>query len=133
MKIPMLICLLILFGCSEKSNKKNLKRFSPLEEKDANLFYEISVDQEFEIDLTSNLTTGYSWIWVNNQSLNIVDSISQEYVSNSNLSKLLGVGGKEIWKFKGVKSGVDSIIMKYCQSWNPDATKDLTTIRIKVR
>ena len=96
-------------------------------------YYEIVVDEQFQLDLTSNITTGYSWKWVNKQSMEIVESIDQEYVSDNNLFKKSGVGGKEIWKFKGVKTGVDSIIMTYCQPWDTDAPVDSTIIKIKVR
>ena len=96
-------------------------------------YYEIAVNEEFQIDLASNPTTGYTWQLANKQTLDIVESISQEYISDANLFRKSGVGGKEVWKFKGVKSGVDSIIMKYCRPWEADATMDSTVIKVKVR
>ncbi len=96
-------------------------------------YYEISINEEFQIDLESNHTTGYEWEWANNQRIDIVESISQKYVADSNPLRLSGVGGTEVWKFKGVKSGVDSIIMKYRRPWEADTEMDSTVIKVKVR
>lgn len=93
--------------------------------------YEVSVNEQFHIDLVSNPTTGYSWAWVNKQTIDIVDTIDRSFMVDTPV--LVGSGGKEIWKFKGVKSGVDSIKMEYCRPWDSNSTIDSKIIVVKVK
>jgi len=93
--------------------------------------YEIAVNDSFQLELDSNPTTGYRWEWTNKESVSIVGTLDNKYVSGSPASA--GSGGKEIWKFKGLMSGIDTIILEYCRSWEPNSTVDKKTITIKVK
>ena len=93
--------------------------------------YEIAVNESFQLELDSNPTTGYRWEWTNKESVSIVGTLDNKYVSGSPASA--GSGGKEIWKFKGLKSGLDTIKLEYCRSWEPNSSVDKKTITIKVK
>jgi len=93
--------------------------------------YEISINGEFQIELISNPTTGYSWAWVNKQTVIIVDTVDWSYIADTPI--LTGSGGKEIWKFKGLERGVDSIKMEYCRLWDSNSTIDSKIIIVKVK
>lgn len=93
--------------------------------------YEISINGEFQIELISNPTTGYSWAWVNKQTVDIVDTVDWSYIADTPV--IAGSGGKEIWIFKGIESGVDSIKMEYCRFWDSNSTIDSKIVIVKVK
>jgi len=93
--------------------------------------YEIAVNESIQLELDSNPTTGFAWKWTNKDSVSIVDSTGTEYIPNT--PDLTGSGGKEIWKFKGLKSGTDTIKMEYCRAWDTASTSASKNIVIKVK
>jgi len=93
--------------------------------------YQIAVNESFQIELNSNPTTGYSWKWTNKTSVTIVETFDFQFKSDEPV--LAGSGGKEVWKFKGVKSGTDTIRLEYCRSWEPNSTAASKNIVVTVK
>lgn len=93
--------------------------------------YEISPNDSFQIILDSNPSTGYAWQWTNKTGVSKVDTIGHNFMSNSEV--LVGAGGKEIWIFKGLMSGIDSINLEYCRLWEPNSTVQRKKIIVKVK
>jgi len=93
--------------------------------------YEIAVNDSFQIELDSNPTTGFAWKWTNRESGSIVESTSTDYIPDAPAST--GGGGKEIWKFKGLESGTDTIKMEYCRPWDTTSTVKTEDITVTVR
>tara|TARA_Y100000991_G_scaffold34742_1_gene22996 strand:- start:3359 stop:3721 length:363 start_codon:yes stop_codon:yes gene_type:complete len=114
--IPILSSIILLSGC----RKNDL----------INADYEISVDETFQVELVSNPTTGYTWKWANGEFTTIVDSINWTYVADA--PDLIGSGGKEIWEFRGVQTGIDTVKFEYSQSWDAGSTIDSIYLVIKV-
>ena len=102
-------------------------------QKDIKTDYEIKANETFEIELKSNPTTGYSWKWVKNDSPSILDSVSATYLQDKAEAGMTGVGGKEIWKFKGVKSGIDSLKFEYSRPWEKDAAAEKKKVIVKIK
>lgn len=123
MKISVFYIILFFsfLSCSEsKEGRKDLLKPD----------YTIKEGASFTISLKSNPSTGYSWQWVNKKLVNIIDTSKLEYHS---LNKgLIGSGGEEIWTFKGLKPGIDSIILKYARSWDTSSIVDTKMIIVKV-
>jgi inhibitor of cysteine peptidase len=92
--------------------------------------YTVGVHEDFTIVMKSNPTTGYSWRWVNSGTVAVVDSIGESYVPDKPM--LDGSGGKEVWKFRGVKTGRDTLIFEYCRPWDPQSTADTNIVVVKV-
>jgi inhibitor of cysteine peptidase len=122
LSITLLSLFLIFSTCSknEKNNSDNMKTN-----------FEISVNESFEVELDSNPTTGFAWKWANKESVSIVDSTGTEYIPNA--PALTGSGGKEIWKFIGLKNGTDTIKLEYCRPWDTTSTANTKNITVKVR
>ena len=95
-----------------------------------NADYEISIDETFQVELVSNPTTGYTWKWANEQFTSIVDTINWTYVPDA--PELIGSGGKEVWEFRGIQTGIDTIKLEYCQSWDSSSTIESIHLVIKV-
>ncbi|MFH0734058.1 MAG: protease inhibitor I42 family protein [bacterium] len=118
-----LLALINLVCCSDKEVINN-PDFIKTE-------YEITVNGSFQINLVSNPTTGYSWQWTNKQSISIVDTFNHGYIPKQPM--LVGSGGKEIWRFKGIKTGTDTIKLEYCRSWDPNSTVETKNISVIVK
>ena len=74
-------------------------------QKAINADYEINKNETFEISLKSNPTTGYSWKWIKNQSSKVLDSVNATFIPTKVAEGIVGSGGIEIWKFKGIETG----------------------------
>jgi inhibitor of cysteine peptidase len=93
--------------------------------------YEIGVGESFQLELTSNPSTGYSWSWSNQQAVSVVEKTDSKYTANNPGS--MGGGGSEVWTFKGLKSGSDSLKLEYKRAWEPDSPAESKTIKVTVK
>ena len=93
--------------------------------------FDIAVGETFKIELISNPSTGYSWKWVNKPDVSVVDTTGHQFVEDS--PGKIGGGGKEIWQFKGLKSGSDIIKFAYNRSWESRPAARTETITVKIR
>lgn len=118
------IVLTLLLGCS-KTDIESDTHLKP--------DYIITVGDTIQIELNSNPTTGYSWEWTNKESVSVVTSSGSEYIPAHVGKAIVGSGGTEIWKFIGVKNGIDTIKLEYCRSWDSESTINVKTIYVKVR
>jgi inhibitor of cysteine peptidase len=95
-------------------------------------YYEVSANETFEVSLNSNPTTGYSWKWLNKPN-KLVDKVSMNYIAMEVKKGIVGSGGSEIWKFKGTKSGIDTLTLEYCRPWDANSTVQTKKIIVKVK
>ena len=95
--------------------------------------YIINKNEELEIKLESNPTTGYSWKWIKDESNTILDSIGAIYVPKKVSNGVVGSGGTEIFKFKANKSGINSLKFEYCRSWEKHSAVTVKKFIIKVK
>ena len=95
--------------------------------------YTIAVHDTIQIALDSNPTTGYSWKWTNKERVTIVTSDGAAYIPIQVKKGIMGSGGKEMWKFIGVKSGTDSIKLEYRRPWDTSSTIMTKIIYVKVK
>lgn len=102
-------------------------------EKKIKIDYELSKNETFDIKLKSNPTTGYSWKWIKNNNSKKVDSISSIYQQDKFEPGMMGVGGNEIWKFKGKETGVETLVFEYCRSFEKNSTVETKKVIVKVK
>jgi inhibitor of cysteine peptidase len=91
--------------------------------------YNLQIGQTVDITLNANPSTGYSWTWINKGTVTTVDSIAAISVSTNNVP---GSPSQQIWRFKAIKAGSDSIKFKYAQPWVGGAVGETRTLFIKV-
>ncbi len=91
--------------------------------------HNLKIGQHIDVTLNSNPSTGYSWSWINKAAVTTVDSVAAISVGSSNAP---GSSNQEIWRFKAVKAGTDSIKFRYAQPWVGGAVGETRTLFIKV-
>ena len=96
-----------------------------LTEKDNGSTVSLRGGQSLKINLTSNLSTGYSWNIVSTDSALLKQIGEKEYKQESNRK---GGGGHTIFQFRGAGKGKLSLKLAYYQGWekNPSYEKTFT-------
>jgi len=107
--------------------------FSCNSQKSPQADYEIKTNETFELALKANPTTGYSWKLKKDGAAKLVDSVSAIYTQDQSNEVKAGVGGNEVWKFKGKTAGVDTLTLEYCRSWEPNSTIETKKFVVKVK
>jgi len=85
--------------------------------------YNVSLDEEFELRLPENPTTGYTWV------LSVTDGLSisnETYLPDDTSGKLVGSGGTRVWSLKAVQPGVQTISGIYSRPW--ESRRDASTL-----
>jgi inhibitor of cysteine peptidase len=91
----------------------------------------ISVGGTITVNLCSNRTTGFTWEGSEkNTNPDIVAQSNYKWVSPEESGRV-GVAGKEVWTFKGLKPGSSAISMEYSQPW-PGGMKAVSTFTLNV-
>lgn len=91
--------------------------------------YNLKIGQHVDVTLNANTSTGYRWSWINKAAVTTVDSVAAISVNGNNVP---GSPSQEIWRFKAVKAGSDSIKFRYAQPWVGGAVGETRTLFIKV-
>jgi predicted secreted protein len=87
----------------------------------------LKVGVVMEVRLDANHTTGHSWVAVPVADPVVVSEGKAEYLENAAENKV-GAGGVEVWRFKAVKTGKETLHFEYCRPWekNVPAAKTVT-------
>jgi predicted secreted protein len=91
--------------------------------------YNLKIGQHIDVTLNANPSTGYGWSWINKAAVTTVDSVAAISVTSNNVP---GSSSQEIWRFKAVKAGSDSIKFRYAQPWVGGAVGETRTLFIRV-
>ncbi len=95
--------------------------------------YEIGLGESFQIELASNPTTGYAWQWTNKDAILNVEKVESKYTATDNPKGMVGSGGTETWKFKGIKSGSETLKLEYKRAWESGAAAEVKSINVTVK
>jgi inhibitor of cysteine peptidase len=98
-----LVATSIFFAFSKKENPSDFD-------------IEVKLNKEFNLEFRSNPSTGYRWWWVNKKDDRHVDSIRRTFIGDKPV--MPGKGGKDIWTFKAIKRGIDTIAFAYKRPGN---------------
>lgn len=89
--------------------------------------YNVDLGDTVVVPLKANGSTGFQWSWINKEACAHVDSVGFNYILDNNDPTLVGVGGLEVWKFRGLQTGTDTLKFEYRRPWSetsgPDSTK----------
>lgn len=93
--------------------------------------FDVKLNQTFTISEFSNPSTGYFWIWANQDSNSIVKLVNKKYISDKNPGRKVGVGGKMLFTFKAIKKGTQTIQLKYSRMDNQYGDSKIYYVRVK--
>lgn len=94
--------------------------------KDSSKLIKVEVEQEFDIVLKSNATTGYKWKLAKPLDKKILELVESEYKAPDD--SVPGKGGEEVWTFRGVGKGKTLISLKYVRPWEKKKAPEKTEI-----
>ncbi len=118
-----LVISLVASGCATKAEAYT----------DSGQVINTSLNQEFQIALGSNASTGYSWQPAFDSS--ILSLVKREYKDGDNANgKIVGAPGTEYFTFKTLKTGDTKITFTYKRPWEqatPQDKQQSFTIAIK--
>ena len=122
----MIVISLVLSGCGFKRHVEGLNKQVEvrcdegiLNNKEISKDITVAVGEEFTLSLCSNATTGYSWSeQANISDTEAIQQVGQTYIAPpvENLP-VVGAAGKEVWTFKAMKKGQNTIYLEYGQPW----------------
>jgi len=81
---------------------------------------EASVGKEFTVSLEANHTTGFGWQLAKPLNEAVVKKVGSIYQEDDHPARMVGVGGMELWTFKGLKAGKTAIEFKYVRPGEAD-------------
>ena len=77
-----------------------------------------TIGEEFTVSLSSNRTTGYSWVLNQPTDDAVIELVSHVYAAPG--SGGLGSGGVECWTYRAVGAGTTVIALNYVRPWEHD-------------
>lgn len=91
----------------------------------------VNVGENFQIELDSNITTGYQWKIAKPLKKSLIKLKSSRYINLQ--PNVMGAGGKEIWTFTALKKGKTKINFAYSRAWEKTkpAKQKIYTVEIK--
>lgn len=97
----------------------------------------IAAGEWFDVKLTSNKSTGYSWsVMITDMNPDgVVSEMGNEYIQPQNEGDrpVLGASGYELWHFKTLDKGFFNLVFHYARPWETDGTPAKTvTIGVTV-
>jgi len=88
----------------------------------------VPIGVSFTISVSSNPSTGYSWVASYDHSL--LQLIKQSTPSNSGL---MGASGTENFEFKGMRTGNTAVYLNYQRGWEPNSpTTETKTFNVTI-
>ena len=103
-----------------------VKPVTPVIELNAEKENKIPVDRLAGIEIDSNATTGYAWVFEDNDYMRLADN---RYTGSG--TGIPGAGGKQAFIFYASKKGTTEIVLNYLRPFETNATP-VQTMKIKV-
>jgi predicted secreted protein len=88
-----------------------------------------SVNEDFQITLDSNPSTGYRWL-VTSLDETVVRLVNDEYIAPG--SSLVGASGNQVLTFEALKEGQILIKMEYARPWEPQSPQGIYYVDVIV-
>ena len=91
----------------------------------------LKINDDIEIKLESNPTTGYSWFLNDNVDVTIVSVSDPVFIESEKDKELVGAGGYEIFTIKAISKGKTGIILNYERPWE-EGVEPIETFEITI-
>ena len=98
-----------------------------------NLELKLYVDDEFIINIHTQLGTGYRWM-IENKPMDTIKLETEKVLSNTKEDKKVGQIEQQSFHFKVVKEGIENISLKYCREWEKNKkSQKMVNVNVKVK
>jgi predicted secreted protein len=115
--VMLVFCFTMVSGAFAASNDQaTVTCPNPLFPAHKTEYLNVKVNDDFEIGMYSNPTTGYTWMEPNYDS-EFVTLTSSQYIPYVVPKGTCGSGGDQIYTFKAIKAGDTEILMNYKRPW----------------
>jgi uncharacterized protein YggE/predicted secreted protein len=95
----------------------------------ANITVYAYANEEFQVTLDSNPSTGYEW-QVRSMDETIARLVNDEYTPSE--SGLVGAGGKQVLTFEALGEGKTTILLEYVRPWEPESPAGVYSVNVIV-
>ena len=125
MKSLLAILTCLIAGCATIHSPQVLT------ERDTGHEVTMTVGQVIVVELPSNATTGYGWNY-RSEDMPVLEKTGSAYMENAHPFGMVGVGGTEIWRFRALKVGRQTLRLYYARAWEtgvaPARTVNFTVV-----
>lgn len=108
-----ILVVILLYGCKTQNSEVFVEETKTYA--DPSVTIKVQREENFQIALASNPTTGYGWEFETNP--NLISLINQTFKPESDL---IGAGGTETFKFSALNEGEAKIVFSYKRSWEEE-------------
>lgn len=122
----LLTSTLVMAGCAGKTATSQIKQYT-----EATTSIQAAAGEQFEIDLESNPTTGYSWEKNELYDKGMLEMTQSKY--SPSLPQKIGSGGVQQYIFKALKAGSTQIKMVYKRSWESTTSDKTLTFNVTIK
>ncbi len=116
-------------GSSPASPNGMPARFSVFTAEDDGKTVEVPLEDEFNLRLPENPSTGYAWNLTLTSGLAIV---ADEYIPPATSAPMLGAGGVHSWHIRAIGEGEQKVAAVYKQPFDPTSVEDTFSMNITV-
>lgn len=94
---------------------------------------DLQVDDEFTININTQLGTGYRWI-LENELMNTLKLETEKVISIENDNKKIGQIEQQSFHFKVMREGKENLNLKYCREWEKNKkSQKIVNVNITVK
>ena len=90
---------------------------------------ELPLDNELQISLNENPTTGFRWI-AEDMAKPVCDLVDDEFESGDTTAR--GSGGVHRWRLRAKKKGAGKVVLNYKRSWETKPPSKTFTLTVRV-
>ena len=81
--------------------------------------------KNYVLKLEANSTTGFLWDYELSED-GVVEVVKDDYIEKENKEGLVGVGGTQVYEFKGLHQGEVTVLLKYKKNGTTEIAEEKT-------
>jgi inhibitor of cysteine peptidase len=121
-RFPLLLLVLAVAGCNQRPSFDDPSRT-----------IDVRRGSEFQLELTSNQSTGFRWVLADSAALGPLRLVGTDYEIPWRDRSRAGAGGTETWTFRAASAGTGEISLVYKRPWETRPPVDSARFRVTVR
>ncbi len=116
----------VIFSACDGSGGCGTTTTIELTEADNGKTIEINLNEQIEVALSSNPTTGYQWINMLTEGSFIVQVGDSVFETDPDCGQMDGCGGTQFFTFKATQTGTGAIKLFYMRAWDGEPLRQFS-------